>query len=1324
MRQYLYRTLGIVFILLLVVSIWNIVYSISMPSSASLSHWDRLLVSPVAAQTNQTPLPSTVPITSTRSCSDTLDIMLVLDGSGSISSRDFQRIRDFASQIVNDLNVGTTTTHIGIVQFASTAQLEHSLSDDPTQVLSAIQNLQQLGTGTQIGAGITVAQSEIEGGGRADAIPLIILLTDGISSDDPVPLAKAAQGAGIRIIAIGVGGYDINQLQAIASEPKDQAVFELTSFDTLANLNEPIATVACNASVLLSAIPAIPLWIWLCLPLLLLPIPAIILLRAATLRSLRNAPMPPVFTIPETYTGQPAAVPLSSDPFPFTSPLTLEYQPALLIGLGKAGRWTLTHVKSSLQETNNSSPVGLLAFDFAPAPQTEDLPIAVQTATTEGIVAIQLREEVPNELHLLSNTALPASQFIQQVQAEPSTCPILVQWLQSASITEQHTMLRIQFLVQLSDVTVQIRQAVAQLQERGGRDIFLIASLEEEIGVATVLDCTQLVQLVATHLNLPVAIHLWIYTPTRQLHYSTASPAAWSVMRTIERLQTCFANQPPTPPLFDWHLTGLYPSPNSIWSEKLATSCTLINSDRDTNPLHTVAPQDGLYLMVADTIGGLLEMPASGVIQEHRANVNTRSAQYQQELDIALYSSWGAFTYLIRPAALMVDGATQMILDLHHALLSDPAQSLADDLREFNSFVTQAIHYKLFDALITQDLSGYHSSLAISEWLEPPDTRGSLMQVTPQILPNSVRRSVVTAHAQDIEHAYMNYVQTYVSQPDGLWYQYLATHTNNIQLQFHHKLIEYLLLMLNSQVSGRLLQALRLLNALEKQIHLLQQHVEQISQSEHPYTFPSDQTFVTELNQYPPSLWRTITGNVTSVQQDTLLNERHLALDHRMGIMIAERIHTLCHNLNAIITQTTHALTVQQAHIQNEYESAQVTLQVARQRRLGQIERGAVEHEWGMPHTDVRPLRKFLDPDVPLPNDSQLRRHAQRLRDYVAGQYIQELWNLSARTTLPQQNLSWMWDEASVPSFALVYTPDGQVSTPYSYRIPSETLLRHVANETYAWVWSLNLPELLVSEQDDSRQFATQLSNERAAPSVIYRATTRDRHELHTFLIATPTPSGKAASWLRDVVANQQMRGLQRASHRWITGGNPYRLGYLPSYEIIGALAQGALPDHDWLRESYQSSSNPVALPLARQEQLAAIYEQWDKRRTAPLHRHLVDVLFDQERLQLFAKALLVNAFRATSNRQIIIPTLPHTVFTSWLDALRWWMYAATTQHIEDLSEQVQLQFEAVSVDTYETWLQNGIPTILQQSEQGAERDLARLLQYILDPLFYSTDAQ
>lgn len=73
---------------------------------------------------------------------NTVDLVLVLDGSGSIGDETFQLQLGFAAQLAHRLNVSTGTSHMAIIQYAESPQLEISLNQymHPNQVRSLRQS--------------------------------------------------------------------------------------------------------------------------------------------------------------------------------------------------------------------------------------------------------------------------------------------------------------------------------------------------------------------------------------------------------------------------------------------------------------------------------------------------------------------------------------------------------------------------------------------------------------------------------------------------------------------------------------------------------------------------------------------------------------------------------------------------------------------------------------------------------------------------------------------------------------------------------------------------------------------------------------------------------------------------------------------------------------------------------------------------------------------------------------------------------------------------------------------------------------------------------
>jgi uncharacterized protein YegL len=172
-----------------------------------------------------------------------LDVMLVIDRSGSMSGQNIIQAKAAAISFVGFMDL--TLDRAGLVSFSSSATLDQGLTQDETTLVNQINTLVASG-GTQIDLGLSVAHSHLANNGDPIAEPVIILLSDGVSSGDPIAAANAAKAAGIRIISIGLGsGADANTLRAIASTPEDY-YFAPSSID-LENIFVSIGNSICRS---------------------------------------------------------------------------------------------------------------------------------------------------------------------------------------------------------------------------------------------------------------------------------------------------------------------------------------------------------------------------------------------------------------------------------------------------------------------------------------------------------------------------------------------------------------------------------------------------------------------------------------------------------------------------------------------------------------------------------------------------------------------------------------------------------------------------------------------------------------------------------------------------------------------------------------------------------------------------------------------------------------------------------------------------------------------------------------------------------------------
>ncbi len=197
-----------------------------------------------------------------QACINPLDIVLVLDRSGSMKSESvvppepFTTVKKTAQDFIINL---TDSDQVSVISFGDNAREESSLSGNKKASITAIDNF-FLSTSTleqtNIADGLTKAWSELSSTTNTERKKAIILLTDGAptepkqagSNDYPIVSAQAVaqriMSSGVRIFTIGLG-KSINEgfLKSIATADSDY--FPAPSKETLKAVYDSITSNLC-----------------------------------------------------------------------------------------------------------------------------------------------------------------------------------------------------------------------------------------------------------------------------------------------------------------------------------------------------------------------------------------------------------------------------------------------------------------------------------------------------------------------------------------------------------------------------------------------------------------------------------------------------------------------------------------------------------------------------------------------------------------------------------------------------------------------------------------------------------------------------------------------------------------------------------------------------------------------------------------------------------------------------------------------------------------------------------------------------------------------
>lgn len=218
------------------------------------------------------PAPTPVPVPP-RSCSKHLDLLFVLDGSGSIAADSWRIDLDATGTIAGSFDFGSGSAkhplaEMGIVQFANDVTVEQPFTGDKTAFFATLRALAQKKTYTFTGDAMEVAQQQFAAVPKDNA-RVAVVITDGVpctpanvdtcdKDKDPVPdagqaakaksKAAALKADGVEIMTIAVGnfvGEGLAFIKEISSTPSNKYVYNPTNWDKLPELLAQIVANLC-----------------------------------------------------------------------------------------------------------------------------------------------------------------------------------------------------------------------------------------------------------------------------------------------------------------------------------------------------------------------------------------------------------------------------------------------------------------------------------------------------------------------------------------------------------------------------------------------------------------------------------------------------------------------------------------------------------------------------------------------------------------------------------------------------------------------------------------------------------------------------------------------------------------------------------------------------------------------------------------------------------------------------------------------------------------------------------------------------------------------
>ncbi|KAM4609165.1 collagen alpha-3(VI) chain-like [Polymixia lowei] len=212
----------------------------------------KMIVAPLSTLTGvvvpEGPTESVVEITTVQTQRVVRDIVFLVDGSSYVGNSNFPYVREFITNVVNQLDVRPDRVQIGLMQFAESPRIEFYLNTHRTKqdVLNGINQLRLTGGSVlNTGAAMNYAlanmfQSAVGSRRRQGVQQVLVLVTGGPAQDEVKRIADKVALAGVLTFTVSSGQADEGLLRTVAFVPN--LAYHERSFSSLPNVAQQMMT--------------------------------------------------------------------------------------------------------------------------------------------------------------------------------------------------------------------------------------------------------------------------------------------------------------------------------------------------------------------------------------------------------------------------------------------------------------------------------------------------------------------------------------------------------------------------------------------------------------------------------------------------------------------------------------------------------------------------------------------------------------------------------------------------------------------------------------------------------------------------------------------------------------------------------------------------------------------------------------------------------------------------------------------------------------------------------------------------------------------------
>ena len=176
-----------------------------------------------------------------------VDVVIALDSSSSIGSKNFEILKRFAEEIISHFVVSHSATRVAVVTLSTKKTLEFSFTRYINQegVKAGIKKIRYNPGSKAIGDDLNFIRTKVFTQSLNDAKKVLFFFTHGTSDKEsyqPSTEALNLKRSGVEIFTFGIGGdVHISELISIASLPSNKHNFQVRTFNDLSSVGSHLS---------------------------------------------------------------------------------------------------------------------------------------------------------------------------------------------------------------------------------------------------------------------------------------------------------------------------------------------------------------------------------------------------------------------------------------------------------------------------------------------------------------------------------------------------------------------------------------------------------------------------------------------------------------------------------------------------------------------------------------------------------------------------------------------------------------------------------------------------------------------------------------------------------------------------------------------------------------------------------------------------------------------------------------------------------------------------------------------------------------------------